>query len=141
MDQIVEKVTLRSAIDRSEMRIQLKPDTLGNVRMHVVADKNQLVVQMIAEKLETKEIIESQIHHLKAELDKQGLTVGKIEVVISTANDQQDSRGQFFQMFKNNSDGSGKRQNGGNQKESSPQHQPSDETQSDASGDGINYFV
>ena len=140
MDQIVEKASFRSANDRSEMRIQLKPDSLGEVRMNVVSEKNQLVVQMIADKSETKEIIESQIHHLKAELDKQGLTVSKIEVTISANNDPQDSRGQFFQMFKNNSDGSGKRQ-GGTRQETASQHQQSDEKETDSSGDGINYFV
>ncbi|WP_419663706.1 FliK: predicted flagellar hook-length control protein [Desulfosarcina variabilis str. Montpellier] len=139
MNQIVEKATLRSVNDRSEMRIQLKPDSLGEVRMNIVSEKNQLVVQMIAEKSETKEIIESQIHHLKAELDKQGLTVGKIEVMISANNDSQDGRGQFFQMFKNNPDGSGKRQSGTRQ-ETASQHQ-SDEKEADSSGDGVNYFA
>lgn len=140
MDQIVEKASFRSVNDRSEMRIQLKPDSLGEVRMNVVSEKNQLVVQMIAEKSETKEIIESQIHHLKAELDKQGLTVGKIEVTISANNDQQDSRGQFSQMFKNNSDGNGKKQ-GGTRQETASQHQQGDEKETDSSRDGINYFV
>jgi flagellar hook-length control protein FliK len=139
MNQIVEKATLRSVNDRSEMRIQLKPDSLGEVRMNIVSEKNQLVVQMIAEKSETKEIIESQIHHLKAELDKQGLTVGKIEVMISANNDPQDGRGQFFQMFKNNPDGSGKRQSGTRQ-ETASQHQ-GDEKEADSSGDGVNYFA
>ena len=140
MDQIVEKATFQSADGRSEMRIQLKPETLGDVRMHVVAEKDQLVVQMIADKSETKEIIESQIHHLRAELDKQGLMVGKIEVLINAGNDQQDSREQFFQMFKNNSDGSGKRQ-GSAKQESAPHHQHSEEKDADSGGDGINYFV
>jgi flagellar hook-length control protein FliK len=141
MDQIVEKATIRSSNDRSEMRIQLKPDNLGDVRMSIVSEKNQLVVNIIADKSETKEILENQIHHLKAELDKQGLTVGKIEVMISAGNDQQDSRGQFFQMFKNNSFGSGKRQSGGQHQDPTPHQQKSDDKDSTPSGDGINYFV
>lgn len=141
MDQIVEKATLRSVNDRSEMRIQLKPESLGEVRMSIVAEKNHLVVQMVADRSETKEIIESQIHHLKAELDKQGLTVGKLEVMISAGNDPQDSREQFFQMSKHDSDGNGKRQRGGAQQESTSQPTHSEEKRSDSSGDGINYFV
>lgn len=141
MNQIVEKVTFRSLNDRSEMRIQLKPDTLGDVRMSIVSEKNQLVVHMIADKMETKEIIESQLHHLKAELDKQGLTVGKIEVMLSADNDQQDGRGQFSQMFKNNADGGGKRQNSARQESAPQQHQQPDKKETDSSGDGINYFI
>jgi flagellar hook-length control protein FliK len=140
MDQIVERAALRSVNDRSEVRIQLKPDALGDVRMSIVSEKNHLVVQMIADKSETKDIIESQIHHLKTELDKQGLTVNRIEVMISADTNQQDSRGQFFQMFKNHSDDNGKRQNGAHQ-EASRQDQRNDEKADDASGDGINYFV
>ena len=79
MDQIVEKATIRSSNDRSEMRIQLKPDSLGDVRMSIVSEKDQMVVRMITDKAETKEILESQIHHLKTELDKQGLTVVRLK--------------------------------------------------------------
>ena len=140
MDQIVEKATLRSTNDRSEVRIQLKPESLGDVRMSIVSEKNHLVVQMIAEKAETKEIIESQLHHLKAELDKQGLTVSRIEVTIGANGDQQDSREQFAQMFKNNTDSNGKRQNGG-QREAFNQRQPNQEKTTDDEGEGINYFV
>jgi flagellar hook-length control protein FliK len=140
MDQIVERAALRSVNDRSEVRIQLKPDALGDVRMSIVSEKNHLVVQMIADKSETKDIIESQIHHLKTELDKQGLTVNRIEVMISADTNQQDSRGQFFQMFKNHSEDNGKRQNGAHQ-EASRQDQRNDEKADDASSDGINYFV
>jgi flagellar hook-length control protein FliK len=140
MNQIVEKVAFRSVNDRSEMRIQLKPDALGDVRMRIVSEKNALVVQMIANKLETKEIIESQLHHLKAELDKQGLTVNKIEVMVGSNNDQQDGRGQFSEMFKNNADSSGKRQNSTRQ-ESAHHQQQRDEKENDSPGDGINYFI
>lgn len=141
MDQIVEKATLRSLSNRSEMHIQLKPDVLGDVRMRIVAEKNQLIVQMVADKPEAKEIIESQIHHLRAELDKQGLTVGKIEVTIGAGNDQQDNRGQFNQMFKNHPENRGKGQDTGDQPESAFKHQPPDDKDTDSQATGINYFV
>ena len=139
-DQIVEKITVRTSNDQSEMRIQLKPETLGDVRMRVVTEKNQVVVQMIADKADTKELIESQIHHLRAELDKQGLTVGKIEVMLGSANDQQDSRGPFSQMMSNHSSGNGKRQNSAEQ-ESARRHQPNPDKDSEPADDGINYFA
>ena len=60
--------------------------------------------------------------------------------MISASNDQPDSREQFFQMFKHNSFGSGKRQ-GGRQQEAIPQPQNSDENGSDPLREGINYFV
>lgn len=140
MDQIVEKATLRSMNDRTEVRIQLKPESLGDVRMSIVSEKNHLVVQMVADRAETKEIIEGQLHHLKAELDKQGLTVSRIEVAISANGDQQDSREQFAQMFKNNTNSNGKRQNG-NQREAFSQNQSNQENTTEDEDEGINYFV
>ncbi len=140
MDQIVEKATLRTVNDRSEVRIQLKPESLGDVRMSVVSEKNQLAVHMVADKVETKEIIENQLHHLKAELDKQGITVSRIEVTISADSGQQDNRGQFSQMFRNNPDNNGKRQNNP-QQETFNQHPSDDGSATDDTEEGINYFV
>jgi flagellar hook-length control protein FliK len=141
MDQIVEKAVFRSSNDRSEMRIQLKPETLGDVRMSIVAEKNHLAVRMIADSAEVKHIIESQLHHLKAELDRQGLTVEKIDVMVSGDGDSTQNREQFSQMFKNNSFGSGRRESGGRHQEPQTQSDSSHEREPDPSGDGISTFA
>ncbi len=141
MDQIVEKAAIRSINDRSEMRIQLKPERLGDVRMRIVSEKNELIVEVVTDRQETKEIIENQIHHLKAELDKQGLSVGKIEVMLNSANDQQDSRETFFQMFKQSTSDSGRRRGDRQQPKATPSHASDEEAETDPSEDGISYFA
>lgn len=110
MDQIVDKAAIRSIHGRSEIQIRLKPEFLGNVQMNVATDKDQMVVRIAAEQTVVKDIIETHIHHLKAELQSQGLAVDKIEVMVSGDADHHQGRGQSSQMFKNNSFQNGRRQ-------------------------------
>ena len=61
MEQIVEKAVFRNVNGQSEMRIQLKPETLGEVRLSITSVNDKVAVQMIADRTATKDIIESQI--------------------------------------------------------------------------------
>jgi Flagellar hook-length control protein FliK len=109
MDQIVDKASLRSIHGRSEVQIRLKPEFLGNVQMNIATEKEQVVVRIITDQPVVKEIIETHLHHLKAELQNQGLTIDKFDVIVNPDADQQHSREQFSQMFKNNSSNDGRR--------------------------------
>lgn len=141
MDQIVDQASLRSIGGRSEVQIRLKPDFLGHVQMNIATDKELVVVRIITDQPVVKDIIETHLHHLKAELQHQGLTIDKFDVMVSPDADQQHSREQFSQMFKNNSSNHGRRQ--------APEHEPdSGNPQGDHAGtddersrDGVNYFA
>ncbi|BBO66763.1 hypothetical protein DSCA_06930 [Desulfosarcina alkanivorans] len=144
MDQIVEKASLHSIHGRSEVRIRLKPDFLGNVQMNIATDKEQVVVRITTDQPVVKDIIESHLHHLKAELQHQGLTIDKFEVMVNSDADQQPGRDPFSQMSRNNSFNDGRRQEqdqnpekgrprGGNDADDDPDDRPE--------GDGVNYFA
>ena len=141
MDQIVDQASLRSIGGRSEVQIRLKPDFLGNVQMNIATDKEQVVVRIITDQPVVKDIIETHLHHLKAELQHQGLTIDKFDVMVSPDADQQHSREQFSQMFKNNSSNHGRRQ--------APDHTPErgnpqgdhPATDDERNRDGVNYFA
>jgi flagellar hook-length control protein FliK len=141
MDQIVDQASLRSIGGRSEVQIRLKPDFLGNVQMNIATDKEQVVVRIITDQPVVKDIIETHLHHLKAELQHQGLTIDKFDVMVSPDADQQHSREQFSQMFKNNSSNHGRRQ--------APDHAPErgnpqgdhPATDDERNRDGVNYFA
>ncbi|BBO88296.1 flagellar hook-length control protein FliK [Desulfosarcina ovata] len=145
MDQIVEKAMVRSTDTGSEVRVQLKPDSLGDVRMSIISENNQLSVKMITDQHTTKEILESQLNHLRAELDKQGLVVDKIEVMVNTNTDQNQNREQFFQMFRDQQTGNGR----GNAGENRQRRQQQQEAQNGGDGNrtqssvenGISYFA
>jgi flagellar hook-length control protein FliK len=141
MDQIVDKAAMRSIHGRSEIQIRLKPEFLGNVQMNIASDKEQLVVRIMTDRPIVKEIIETHLHHLKTELQNQGLTIDKFEVVVNPDANQQHSREQFAQMFKHHSSQNGRRQ----------PHEQDPETLNRGGGnnsdddrlnrDGVNYFA
>ena len=141
MDQIVDKAAMRSIHGRSEIQIRLKPEFLGNVQMNIAADKEQLVVRIMTDRPVVKEIIETHLHHLKTELQNQGLAIDKFEVMVNPDANQQHSREQFAQMFKHHSSQNGRQQaqeqdpetlnrDGGNHPDDVPHN-----------SDGINYFA
>jgi flagellar hook-length control protein FliK len=143
MDQIVDKANLRSVQGRSEIQIRLKPDFLGNVQMNIVADKEQLVVRMVTDQPVVKEIVEANLHHLRTELQHQGLTIDRFEVVVNPDTDPQQNREQFSQMFKNPSYQNGRRQGSDPQPETNDRKNGTleDDPPADAETDGVNYFA
>ena len=83
MDQIVQKAAIHLRNGQHEARIDLKPDFLGHVRMQVVSDNQLVTVRILAEHGFVKDMIESNVHQLKADLQQQGLEVEKVEVTVS----------------------------------------------------------
>jgi flagellar hook-length control protein FliK len=109
--------------------------------MNIAADKEQLVVRIMTDRPVVKEIIETHLHHLKTELQNQGLAIDKFEVMVNPDANQQHSREQFAQMFKHHSSQNGRQQaqekdpetlnrDGGNHPDDVPHNR-----------DGINYFA
>jgi flagellar hook-length control protein FliK len=85
--QIVQRMTLRSDRQQSQMVIRLKPDFLGQVRLQVTTEGQQVMVRMDAESVMVKEIVEQNMAHLKAELSQHGLEIEKFDVFVGNDND------------------------------------------------------
>jgi flagellar hook-length control protein FliK len=101
--QIVQRMTLRNDGRQSQMVIRLKPDFLGNVRLQVITEGQQVMVRMDAESAMVKEIVEQNMTHLKAELSQHGLEIEKFDVFVGNDNDGWRSGQQqagFRQAFK-----------------------------------------
>jgi flagellar hook-length control protein FliK len=86
--QVVQRMTLHSDGRTSSMQIKLKPEFLGNLRMEVVAENQQIMVRMTAENQTVKGIIEQNLHVLKAELQQHGLQIQKFDVFVAQDSDQ-----------------------------------------------------
>ncbi|MFO7716056.1 flagellar hook-length control protein FliK [Desulfosarcina sp.] len=141
MDQIVDKAAMRSIHGRSEIQIRLKPEFLGNVQMNIAAEKAQLVVRIVTDQPVVKEIIETHLHQLKTELQSQGLTIDKFEVMVNPDAHQQQSRDQFAQMFKNHSFRNGRRQPAEQDPEGLNRRVGDVFDDAPANRDGVNYFA
>jgi flagellar hook-length control protein FliK len=89
MDQIIRKAAIHLRNGQHEARIELKPDFLGHIRLQVISENHQVTVKILAEHGFVKDMIENNVHQLKADLQQQGLEVDKLEVTVSR--DQEES--------------------------------------------------
>jgi flagellar hook-length control protein FliK len=83
LNQIVDKAVFRLRNGQSEVRIDLKPDSLGHVRLQIVAENHQVTLRITAESHAAKNLIDSGIGQLKADLQAQGLRVDELEVSVA----------------------------------------------------------
>ncbi len=83
LNQIVDKAVFRLRNGHSEVRIDLKPDALGHVRLQIVTENHQVTLRIMAESRAAKDLIDSGIGQLKADLQAQGLRVDELEVSVA----------------------------------------------------------
>jgi flagellar hook-length control protein FliK len=141
MDQIVDKATVRLDQGRSEVQIRLKPDFLGNVHMNIASDKDQIVVRIVTDQPVVKDIIETHLHQLRADLQNQGLVIHRFDVQVNPDAARHQHSEQFSQTFRHHSYQNNRRQPG--QQNPQPWNQgggkPSDDEPSGF--EGVNYFA
>ena len=82
-DQIVQRAVVQVRNDQSEIKIDLKPDFLGNVRMQIMTENQQVSVRITTEFPAVRDMIEAGLQQLKSELQNQGLHVDRLEVSVS----------------------------------------------------------
>ncbi len=80
LKQIMEKTSTNLKLGQSEIRIDLKPESLGHLRLHVSTDHQQVTVKILAENPQVKEMIENQSSLIKNELQQQGIHVTSVKV-------------------------------------------------------------
>jgi flagellar hook-length control protein FliK len=105
--QIVDSAKLRFQSGRGEMRIQLKPESLGHVRLDISTDQHQVMVKVVAELPAVKELLESNLPHLRAELQGQGLEIHKFDVSVGGDSASQNKEQQTWAQHQNGRHGGG----------------------------------
>jgi flagellar hook-length control protein FliK len=85
VEQIMEKSVADIKSGRSEIRIDLKPENLGHIRLHVMTEQQHVSVKILAENAQVKEMIESQVSYIKNELQNQGINVNNVKVDFLTS--------------------------------------------------------
>ncbi|MFO7985574.1 MAG: flagellar hook-length control protein FliK [Desulfatiglandaceae bacterium] len=79
----VDKASLHLKNGQQGFKIELKPEFLGQVKVQVSTDNHQVTIRIITELPAAKEMIENNVHQLKAELQAQGLQIDKFDVSLS----------------------------------------------------------
>ncbi len=91
MSQIVEKAALTLKNGQSELRLNLKPDFLGQIHMRIVTENHQVTLKISTEFAAVKDIIEHNIYQLKADLQNHGLEINSLDVSVTKDSHQQGS--------------------------------------------------
>jgi hypothetical protein len=83
MDQIVQKALLSFHNGQHEVQLHLKPEFLGQIRMQIISEGQQVAIKMVAELPFVKDMLENNLHQLKADLQSQGLDIDELEVSVA----------------------------------------------------------
>lgn len=83
LDQIVQKAALSLHNGQHEVQLHLKPDFLGNIRMQIISEGQQVAIKMVAELPFVKDMLENNLQQLKADLQAQGLDIDELEVSVA----------------------------------------------------------
>lgn len=91
--QIVEQVRVNMNQDTTSMELQLYPEHLGKIQIHVVSKEGVVTARIAAETEAARQAIEGGLSSLKDALEQQNLKVDAIEVMVSTTGfERQDER-------------------------------------------------
>ena len=81
VEQIVNRVALRTSSERSAITVRLRPERLGSVEVRVeVDDAGRIIAGIRAEARETLRILRSSSHRLMQSLREQGLDVSEVRI-------------------------------------------------------------
>ena len=88
VNQIVQKAVLHLNGGQHEVRLDLKPEFLGHLRMQIITDSQQVTVRILTEYPMVKELIENNLQLLKVELQNHGLEIDELDVSVEDDADQ-----------------------------------------------------
>ena len=91
INQIADKMTVRSNGAQNEVHIKLDPPSLGTVRMNITTSGDSVRTVIVAENHAVKQVIENNFNQLRDAMGEQGLKVDSFTVTVGGESDQQNS--------------------------------------------------
>jgi flagellar hook-length control protein FliK len=82
MDQIINRLSVRSNSSQSEVKIQLDPPSLGRVRMSIITSGDGVRTLIVAENQAVKQVIENNLSQLRDSMLAQGLKLDGFSVLV-----------------------------------------------------------
>jgi flagellar hook-length control protein FliK len=93
---VIKQLIERAAVDlnsgRTAIKINLKPEYLGYLRMEITTENHQVMVKIMTEIPLVKEIIENNVNQLKAALAGHGLEMDDLDVFVAHDSDKHEGR-------------------------------------------------
>ncbi len=104
---IVEKMLIMFRAGEYQSRLQITPPELGKLDIDLVIKNGHVQANLSAESSAVKEIIEANLNQLKQQLNSQGLTIDKFNVMVSTDNGERKDNSTWAQDKDNKGPGRG----------------------------------
>jgi len=82
ISQIVEKASVILADDKTEMIMELKPESLGRISLKVVTENGIVMAKFVAENRQVQQVLETNMQMLKDSLERQGINVQSLSVSV-----------------------------------------------------------
>lgn len=82
MNQMLEAVKLEVSPQVTELKLQLHPESLGNVHVQLTAKEGMLTASFTAQNEVVKNVLETQMIQLKETLEQKGIQVEAVEVKV-----------------------------------------------------------
>lgn len=82
-EQIIDKSRFITKGDFSELKIQLKPESLGKLTLNLVLEKGVMTAKFVTENNQVKEVIESNFSELRDALQEKGINIQNLSVSVS----------------------------------------------------------
>lgn len=82
--QIVEQIKVQIRPDVTSMELQLNPENLGKVNLHVSSKEGAVTAQLFVQNETVKTMVEGQLSILREAMAQQGVRVEAVEVAIET---------------------------------------------------------
>lgn len=92
IEQIVDRMAFRVGQEHQEVRIQLKPDYLGEVSIKLAIERGIVRAEFVAENQAVREIIAASLPQLKINMEQVGIQLGDVNVNLGNGQDSNDSR-------------------------------------------------
>ncbi len=105
--QVIKKASIMLKDNKSEIVIQLKPETLGKVKMKLLIEKGDISGKLIVESNEVKKIIQNHITELKDALEDKGMMLNSLDISLGNEFkdfELQNSDLEFNSMFNSEND-------------------------------------
>lgn len=84
MDQVMDFMKVQVKADTSSLEMQLHPESLGTLNIHIAAKEGILTAQFTTQSEAVKNAIEGQLATLQQNLNEQGIKVEAVEVNVAT---------------------------------------------------------
>lgn len=91
LQQVVEKADTLHNEGKSELIIQLKPESLGKISLRVIHERGEIIARFVTENEQVKAVLESNMQFLRDSLQRNGVSVQSLSVSVGQHDQRQGS--------------------------------------------------